>query len=309
MNDETIRKRLIWLREQRDWTQKELAERLGVPPSQINRIESGQTKTISSDLLIALSREYGVTADYLLGLSNIRSNRHAEVDMLGLSENAARLLISRKVDAEIVSMLLEHKRFPELVRTIKIYLDAQMTADMVARNDLYDFAARALYGMADAPGIDRQDLAQDIHTIRAQRIDKHEMDKAHIHAVFMDMLNDIETQLNQNVKPKANPGFEVGRLAREEVMQMPRSEVTEEVIAQIVAEKMLALHTINEKQVPLVKRLLTLFLKARSAVERKIPAKKIRFKHSQDNRGKQCLWIARSTNLLVGQHPKPFDRT
>lgn len=61
MNDERIRKRLIWLREQRDWTQKQLAEHIGVPPSQINRIESGQTKTISSDLLIALSQEYGVT--------------------------------------------------------------------------------------------------------------------------------------------------------------------------------------------------------------------------------------------------------
>ena len=28
MNDERIRKRLIWLREQRDWTQKQLAERI-----------------------------------------------------------------------------------------------------------------------------------------------------------------------------------------------------------------------------------------------------------------------------------------
>lgn len=27
------------------------------------------------------------------------------------------------------------------------------------------------------------------------------------------------------------------------------------------------------------------------------------------HRGKQCLWIAKSTNLLVGQQPKPIDRT
>lgn len=265
MNYEQIRKRLIWLREERDWTQKELAEHIDVPPSQINRIESGQTKTISSDLLIALSQEYGVTVDYLLCLSNIRSNRHAEVDRLGLSENAVRQLITKKVDPEIVSMLLEHKRFPELIRTVKIYLDAQMTADMAARNDLYDFAARELYGMADEPGVDRLELARDIHMIKAQRTDKHEMDKAHLHTVFMDILDDIEERMNKKTEVEANPGFEVGRQAREEIMKMPREEVTEEVIAQVVVDKMRAMNTINEKQAPIVVKLLTLFLKAKSS--------------------------------------------
>lgn len=264
MNDERIRKRLIWLREQRDWTQKQLAERIGVPPSQINRIESGQTKTISSDLLIALSQEYGVTTDYLLCLSNISSNRHAEVDRLGLSETAVRQLIARKVDPEIVSLLLEHKRFPELTRTVKIYLDAQMTADMAARNELYDFAARELYGLKDDSGSNRQELARDIHLIKAQRIDKHEMDKAHIHTVFMEILEDIEKEMNKKTKVEANPSFDVGRLAREEIMKMPREKVTEEVIAKVVVEKMRAMNTINEKQAPIVVKLLTMFLRAKS---------------------------------------------
>lgn len=263
MNDERIRKRLIWLREQRDWTQKQLAEHIGVPPSQINRIESGQTKTISSDLLIALSQEYGVTVDYLLCLSNISRNRHAEVDRLGLSEAAVRQLIAKKDDPEIVSMLLEHKRFPELTRTVKIYLDAQMTADMAARNELYDFAARELYGLKDDPGVDRKGLARDIHLIKAQRIDKHEMDKAHIHTVFMEILEDIEKEMNKKTKVEANPGFDVGRLARDEIMKMPREEVTEEVIAKVVVEKMRAMNTINEKQAPIVVKLLTMFLRAK----------------------------------------------
>lgn len=129
---------------------------------------------------------------------------------------------------------------------------------------MYDFAARELYGLKDDPGIDRQELAQDIHLIKAQRIDKHEMDKAYIHTVFMEILDDIEKEMNRKTKVETNPGFDVGRLAREEIMKMPREEVTEEVIAKVVVEKMQAMNTINEKQTPIVVKLLTMFLKAKN---------------------------------------------
>ena len=45
---------------------------------------------------------------------------------------------------------------------------------------------------------------------------------------------------------------------------MPREEVTEEVIAKVVVEKMRAMNTINEKQAPIVVKLLTMFLRAKS---------------------------------------------
>ena len=49
-------------------TRKELALRLGVAPSQISRILNGDTKSVSSDLLIKLAQEFHVSTDYILGL-------------------------------------------------------------------------------------------------------------------------------------------------------------------------------------------------------------------------------------------------
>ena len=49
-------------------TRKELALHLGVAPSQISRILNGDTKSINSDLLIKLAREFHVSTDYILGL-------------------------------------------------------------------------------------------------------------------------------------------------------------------------------------------------------------------------------------------------
>jgi len=42
--------RIDLLREQKGWKQAELAERIGVHPSQISRIKTGNTASISSDM-------------------------------------------------------------------------------------------------------------------------------------------------------------------------------------------------------------------------------------------------------------------
>lgn len=45
-----------------------MARRLDITPSQISRLVNAETKTISSDILIKLAREFGVSTDYILGL-------------------------------------------------------------------------------------------------------------------------------------------------------------------------------------------------------------------------------------------------
>ena len=47
-------------------SKSELARRLEITPSQITRILNGDTKTISSDILIKLTKLFGVSADYIL---------------------------------------------------------------------------------------------------------------------------------------------------------------------------------------------------------------------------------------------------
>lgn len=61
-------------------SRSELARRLHVTPSQISRIVNGETKTISSDILIALAEEFHVSADYILGLTDKRGNIEKEED-------------------------------------------------------------------------------------------------------------------------------------------------------------------------------------------------------------------------------------
>lgn len=70
-------------------SKSELARRLEITPSQITRILNGDTKTISSDILIKLTKLFGVSADYLMGITDkkeiIKEKHTTRVPMLLMS--------------------------------------------------------------------------------------------------------------------------------------------------------------------------------------------------------------------------------
>lgn len=62
-------KRLKDLREDRDFTQKDVANILFTTQPQYYRYESGQ-RDLPCELLVILSKFYNVSTDYILGLSD-----------------------------------------------------------------------------------------------------------------------------------------------------------------------------------------------------------------------------------------------
>lgn len=79
------------LRIEKNLTQKQVADRVGVAISAISSYESG-TRYPSYEVLIKLARIYHVSTDYLLGISGNRS-----LDISGLTDH----------EIEVVSQLVE----------------------------------------------------------------------------------------------------------------------------------------------------------------------------------------------------------
>ena len=67
----TVNERITDLRMNKKLSQKELSEIIGVAPSQISRIENGEIQKISGDILIKLAKYFGVSTDFILGLTTI----------------------------------------------------------------------------------------------------------------------------------------------------------------------------------------------------------------------------------------------
>lgn len=77
-------KRIQALCEARNISRKELASRLDIAPSQVSRILNGDTKSISSDILIKMAMEFQVSTDYILGLEQ-KSQTEKYIPMLIMS--------------------------------------------------------------------------------------------------------------------------------------------------------------------------------------------------------------------------------
>ncbi len=63
----TLGEKILSLRKARGWSQEELADRIGVTRQAVSRWESDSAKP-DADKIIAVCKEFGVSADYLLGL-------------------------------------------------------------------------------------------------------------------------------------------------------------------------------------------------------------------------------------------------
>lgn len=63
-----LSERIRTSRQDKGWSQEELARRLGVRQNVISRLESGAVKSPSIPMIRRLARVLGVTADYLVGM-------------------------------------------------------------------------------------------------------------------------------------------------------------------------------------------------------------------------------------------------
>ena len=150
-------------------TQKELAEKIGVSASQLSRIVSGETRTVSSDILIGVAKEFKVSTDYILGLSTVSVRKSYDISELGLSEGAVRGLVTGAVDVQILNRLLEHRNFPKLIDLIRIYFQDTAAKGITARNKLIEIATASLSDLMKEHPEHRAEAKQDLQLLNAQR--------------------------------------------------------------------------------------------------------------------------------------------
>ena len=93
-----LRTKLRELRKERNWTQGQVAERIGGTASIVSAYENG-IRQPSYEALIRLARLYGVSSDYLLGISGRRTadSQHL-VSLDGLTPSKI-ALVSQLIDA------------------------------------------------------------------------------------------------------------------------------------------------------------------------------------------------------------------
>ena len=238
------RDRLMETRLAKGFSQKKVADFLEINPTTYGRIEKGEIQTINSDYLIKLAELFGVTTDYLLGLSNVPERTYYDVERLGLSVNAAKNLLSGKADPRVMNELLLNKKFLTATRMMASYFTLSVTNFLQAKAELLDFSLAQIEELADegALQIDGELIGQKTE-MDFEKVIAGKDPVQVIHTKLMAALEEIRAKMvaecEEAVKARALLDSEIMEAAWEEAKRVPRpQDLPEEEKIALVKETM-----------------------------------------------------------------------
>ena len=119
----TIPERLKDLRTECGLTLEQLSVATGISRAALGKYEADDFKDISPFSIAALAKFYRVSADYLMGLTEIKNHPNTELDALNLGDDAIEVLKTGQFNHRLLSELICHKDFQRLMLDAEIYVD------------------------------------------------------------------------------------------------------------------------------------------------------------------------------------------
>lgn len=237
-----IGQRIRELREQRDIKQEKLAEILNINKATLSRIERGETKTVGSDILMALAEHFNVSVDFLVGFTCVPDPKNYSVEALGLSSDGAKAMISRKVHMEIVNRLLENPEFCQLTYTMHYALEPNQMAAVSSANNMLVFGDSLMVGVMNQSVKGNQELLALSRRLGAEMIDPNTIGNYKMEDEFRKIIAQLRRDIRRE-KPVSVPlTREFLEEADRELLQRAggvRENVNPRMVAEIICEKML----------------------------------------------------------------------
>ena len=236
----SIGARLEHLRARKGVSDAELAKAFGINRSTMGRILKGETEKVSSQMIIDAAQYFGVSTDFLLGLTDMPDPMNHPVESFGLTEGAARAILSEDVSIDMLNRLLENLRFCQLTQTMAYALEPdQMAGVMSYDNILAHGESLFLEYMAPSVKIKRE-LKKDSQKIAAKVIDPKTVGNGQMLEEFRAVIQQIRKDMKME-KPLSVP------VTRELLKEMDkeilaraggeRKNINPRIVAEVLTDK------------------------------------------------------------------------
>ena len=120
----SIQEKLKDLRVEKGLSLEELATKTGLSKSALGSYESNDNKDISHTAIIALAKFYGVSTDYLLGLTENIEEGKSSISEIKLDDDTIRILKSGDVNNRLLCEVIKHPDFWKFMSDMEIYIDS-----------------------------------------------------------------------------------------------------------------------------------------------------------------------------------------
>ena len=202
------RERIKDLLSEHDMTQEQLAEKLGISGSSLNRYISGQTEKLSTENIVEMARIFNVSTDFLLCLTDIPFKTNYDIEKLGLSAEAAKALLKKEFDMDILNILLTKQDFKIMVRQLSDLRRGTLEAGIEGVNQMITSTVSLLNEYAAIYPSDRNAARQAILEIQAQRQPEYkaetDMLEATLHRIIDDFKAGAEDYIDHTRKLTSN---------------------------------------------------------------------------------------------------------
>lgn len=227
------------LRIERGLTKKQVSEDLGIPASQLTRIENEDIKSIGHELILKFADYFGVSTDYLLGRTTVRSQKNIELDELGLSNKALITLLSGKVNTELLSRIIEHSNFIPLMGYAEAYFESAHEEGFLSRNNVIDLATGDLTELLKENPSQKTEITNELRHLNAQKISGTEADLEKLKATFLKIMRDVKKEYGESKEDVAAEEMrnQVKQLHQEALKH--KGHMTEAKMAELTAKMLL----------------------------------------------------------------------
>ena len=260
----SIGARLEHLRARKGVPDAELAKVFGINRSTMGRILKGETEKVSSQMIIDAAQYFGVSTDFLLGLTDMPDPMNHPVESFGLTEGAAKAILSEDVNIGILNRLLENLRFCQLTQTMAYALEPDQTAGVMSYDNILAHG-ESLFLEYMVPSVKiKRELKKDSQKIAAKVIDPNTVGNGQMleefRAVIQQIRKDmkIEKPLSVPVTREFLKEMDKELLARSEG---ERRNINPRIVAEVMTDKSLVANICTpdqrERFVDLMEEILT----------------------------------------------------
>lgn len=187
----TMGEKLKDLRTERGLTTRQVSKMTGVSENIYNGLENDVNRDTGYSRIIALARFYEVPTDYLLGLTESRLTRNVELNELGMSDGAIKVLLSKKQNPDLVSRLIEHPDFTHLINAIDVYVRQISAPNIGAVNSMTRIAERGIEGLFSDKTAKPEGYAEAMRFMDETVVNEDEFLRYRITERFNQILRDV----------------------------------------------------------------------------------------------------------------------
>ncbi len=242
----TMGEKLKDLRTEKGLTTKEVSQLTGISEAVYNGLENDADRDTGYSRIVALAKFYDVPTDYLLGFTESRITKNIELKELNLTDKAINVLLSKNRNNHLLSKLIEHKDFSNLINSIDVYVRQLAAPHIGTVNNMLKIAQHGIenYYSESKPRPDEFNNA--INYMNETVINEDDFLRFRISERFNQILRDVyDDNANHNDNPQNTTNEVTGHMV--DVLNMVKSgeiklDTPEDAVA-IMMERMGASQT------------------------------------------------------------------